>query len=142
MSRISTGFGSRPAGGGFETFSWFFFRVSGIILIFLIIVHLIVMHVTTDVHCTTYMFVSMRYSNPFWRLFDWLLLTLALTHGMNGLRVMIDDYVRSASVRIWLLSLLGTLLLIFFMLGTITLITFQPVPAALQGMPCVPPPVR
>jgi succinate dehydrogenase / fumarate reductase membrane anchor subunit len=142
MSRVSTGFGPRPAGGGFETFSWYFFRASGVVLIFLVIVHLIVMHVTTDVRCTTYMFVSMRYANPFWRLFDWLLLTLALTHGMNGLRVVIDDYVRSASVRIWLLSLVGVLLLVFFMLGTITLITFHPVSAALQGMACVPPPVR
>src|SRR5271166_564584 len=122
MSRISTGFGSRPAGGGFETFSWYFFRVSGVVLIFLVIVHLIVMHVTTDVRCTTYMFVSMRYANPFWRLFDWLLLTLALTHGMNGLRIVIDDYIRSARVRIWLQSIVGILLLIFFMLGTITLV--------------------
>jgi succinate dehydrogenase / fumarate reductase membrane anchor subunit len=137
MSRISTGFGPRPAGGGFETFSWYFFRISGVVLIFLVIVHLIVMHVTTDVSCTTYAFVSMRYSNPFWRLFDWLLLTLALTHGMNGLRLVIDDYVRSASVRVWLQSIVGVLLLVFFMLGTITLVTFQPVPAAQQGAHCV-----
>ena len=137
MSRILTGFGPRPAGGGFETFSWYFFRISGVILIFLVIVHLIIMHVTTDVRCTTYMFVSMRYANPFWRLFDWLLLTLALTHGMNGLRVVIDDYVRSASARVWLLSMVGVLLLVFFMLGTITLITFPLLPVAQQGVPCV-----
>jgi succinate dehydrogenase / fumarate reductase membrane anchor subunit len=142
MLRISTGFGPRPAGGGFETFSWYFFRISGVILIFLVIVHLIVMHVTTDVRCTTYMFVSMRYSNPFWRLFDWLLLTLALTHGLNGLRVVIDDYVRSASARVWLQSIVGVLLLVFFMLGTITLITFQPVPAAQQGVQCVAAPTK
>src|SRR5260370_42212385 len=105
MSRISTGFGPRPAGGGFETFSWYFFRISGVILIFLVIVHLIIMHVTTDVRCTTYMFVSMRYSNPFWRLFDWLLLTLALRHGLNGLRLLIDDYVRSPRALAGLVSL-------------------------------------
>jgi len=137
MSRVSTGSGPRPASGGFETFSWYYFRISGVILIFLVIVHLIIMHVTNDVSCTTYMFVSMRYSNPFWRLFDWLLLTLALTHGMNGLRVVIDDYVRSASARVWLLSLVWLLLLVFFMLGTITLITFQPLPAAQQGIQCL-----
>ncbi|GCE10935.1 succinate dehydrogenase, hydrophobic membrane anchor protein [Tengunoibacter tsumagoiensis] len=122
--RVSTGFGPRPAGGGFETFSWYFFRASGIVLIFLVIIHLIIMHVTNDVSQTTYAFVASRYANPFWRLFDWLLLTLALTHGMNGLRVVIDDYVRNASLRLWLLSLVGVLLLVFFMLGTITLVTF------------------
>jgi succinate dehydrogenase / fumarate reductase membrane anchor subunit len=76
--RISTGYGARPAGGGFETFSWYFIRISGIALIFLVLIHLLIMHVTTDVACTTFRFVAARYANPFWRLFDWLLLTLAL----------------------------------------------------------------
>jgi succinate dehydrogenase / fumarate reductase membrane anchor subunit len=123
--RISTGYGTKPGGGSFETFSWYFFRVSGILLIFLVIIHLIVMHVTTDVACTTYQFVAQRYDNPLWRLYDWLLLTLALLHGMNGLRVVIDDYVRGRAARLTLLSAAGTLTLVFFMLGTITLITFQ-----------------
>ncbi len=125
--RISTGFGAKPAGGGFETFSWYFFRVSGVLLIFLVIIHLIVMHVTTDVAKTTYDFVAARYSNPLWRLYDWLLLTLSLLHGMNGLRVVIDDYVQGRAARLTLMSIAGTLLLVFLMLGTITLITF-PVP--------------
>jgi len=123
--RISTGYGAKPASSGFETFSWFFFRVSGVLLIFLVIIHLIIMHVTNDVSCTTYQFVAMRYDNPLWRLYDWLLLTLSLLHGMNGLRVVIDDYVRGRGARLTLMSVAGTLTLIFFMLGTITLITFQ-----------------
>jgi succinate dehydrogenase / fumarate reductase membrane anchor subunit len=135
--RVSTGFGSRPASGGFETFSWYFFRISGILLFVLVIVHLIIMHASNDVSCTTYQFVSLRYSNPLWRLFDWLLLTLALTHGINGLRVVIDDYVQNQQARLWLLSGIGVLLLIFFMLGTITLITFQPVAGSL-GPQCLP----
>jgi succinate dehydrogenase / fumarate reductase membrane anchor subunit len=122
--RISTGYGAKPSSGGFETFSWFFFRVSGILLIFLVIFHLIIMHVTTDVAKTTYDFVVARYSNPLWRLYDWLLLTLALLHGMNGLRIVIDDYVRNRSARLTLLSIAGILTLVFLMLGTITLITF------------------
>lgn len=122
--RISTGYGARPSSGGFETFSWYFFRISGILLIFLVILHLIIMHVTTDVAKTTYDFVAARYSNPLWRLFDWLLLTLALLHGMNGLRLVIDDYVRGRGARLTLLSIAGTLTLVFLMLGTITLITF------------------
>ncbi len=82
------------------------------------------MHVTTDVAKTTYDFVVARYSNPLWRLYDWLLLTLALLHGMNGLRIVIDDYVRGRSARLTLLSIAGILTLVFLMLGTITLITF------------------
>jgi succinate dehydrogenase / fumarate reductase membrane anchor subunit len=117
--------GQRPVGGGFETFSWYYFRISGILLIFLVIIHLLIMHVTTDVACTTYEFVAARYANPFWRLFDWLLLTVGLTHGMNGLRVVIDDYVSTAHARTIAMSVLAVVLVAFFMLGTITLITFQ-----------------
>lgn len=136
--RISTGYGSRPLGGGFETFSWYFFRISGIALIFLAIIHLFLNHVTTDVSCTSYQLVSIRYHNPFWRLYDWLLLTLALLHGMNGLRVVIDDYVRSRGWRLTLQSTVGLLTLVFFLLGTITLITFQPVAGSL-GPHCILP---
>ncbi len=124
--RVSTGRGPRPiSGGGFETFSWYYFRISGIALFFLVIIHLLIMHVSNDVAKTTYEFVAARYANPLWRLYDWLLLTLALTHGMNGLRVVIDDYVRVQRTRVLLLSFVALLLVAFFMLGTITLITFQ-----------------
>ena len=132
--RISTGYGTRPSGGGFETFSWYFIRISGIALIFLVIIHLLFVHVTTDVACTTFQFVAARYANPFWRLFDWLLLTLALLHGMNGLRVVVVDYIRSSTWRVGILSALAVLTLIFFMLGTITIITFQHMPT---GPACI-----
>ena len=135
--RISSGYGPRPASGGFETFSWYFFRVSGIALIFLAIIHLFINHVSTDVSCTSYQLVAIRYSNPFWRVYDWLLLTLALLHGMNGLRIIIDDYVQNRGMRLTLQSTLGLLTLVFFLLGTITLITFQPLPGSL-GPSCVP----
>ncbi|HVU69341.1 MAG TPA: succinate dehydrogenase, hydrophobic membrane anchor protein [Ktedonobacteraceae bacterium] len=126
--RISSGYGPRPAGGGFETFSWYFFRVSGIALIFLAIIHLFLNHVTTDVSCTSFQLVQIRYGNPFWRLYDWLLLTLGLLHGMNGLRVVVDDYVRSRGWRLSLQSLLAVVTLVFFLLGTLTLIIFQASP--------------
>jgi len=129
--RFSTGYGSRPASGGFETFTWYFMRISAIGLVFLAIIHLILNHVTTDVACTSYQLIAGRYANPYWRVYDWLLLTLALLHGMNGLRVVIDDYVGSTAWRICLASLLATLTLVLFMVGTITLITFQPVVGSL-----------
>src|SRR5919109_3780422 len=115
--RVATGYGSRPTSGGFETFSWYFFRISGVTLIFLVIIHLFFNHVSTDVSCTSYQLVSIRYENPFWRLYDWLLLTLALLHGMNGLRIVVDDYVRSRGWRLSIQSLLAGVGLIFFFLG-------------------------
>jgi succinate dehydrogenase / fumarate reductase, membrane anchor subunit len=135
--RIPSGYGPRPVGaGGFETFSWYFFRVSGVALIFLALIHVFLNHVTTDVSCTSYQLVALRYTNPFWRLYDWLLLTLALLHGMNGLRVVIDDYVHSRGWRLTLQSVAGLLTLAYFMLGTITLITFQA--SGALGPNCLP----
>jgi succinate dehydrogenase / fumarate reductase membrane anchor subunit len=54
---------------------------------------------------------------------------------MNGLRIVIDDYVRNPASRLWLLGAAGVVLVTFFMLGTITLIAFQP--AANVGLPCI-----
>lgn len=136
--RISTGYGPRPASGGFETFSWYFFRISGIGLIFLVLIHLLLNHVTTDVSCTSYQLVAIRYTNPFWRVYDWLLLTLALLHGMNGLRIVVDDYIQNRGMRLTLQSALALLTLVFFLLGTVTLITFQPVSGSF-GPSCIPP---
>src|ERR1700724_1803548 len=123
--RISTGYGVRPTSGGFEAASWYFNRISAIGLFLLVIIHLILNHVTTDVSCTSYQLIAIRYANPYWRVYDWLMLTLALLHGMNGLRVVVDDYVRSRGWRLTLQSVAGLVTLAYFMLGTITLITFQ-----------------
>jgi len=135
--QISTGRGQRPGGGGFETFSWYYFRISGVLLVFLVLIHLMIMHVQNDVSCTTYFFVVGRYANPFWRVYDWLLLTLGLTHGINGLRIVIDDYIRNPRVHIVMMSLAAVLLIIFFMLGTITLITFPFHPADVGPTTCL-----
>ncbi len=111
---------------GFEVFSWYFFRVSGIALVFLAIIHLVVMHVANDVSATQYDFVASRYANPFWRVYDLVLLTLALLHGMNGLRVMVDDYVRGRGWRLAWQSFLGLVTVTFWLMGTLTIVSFHP----------------
>ena len=118
---------SRPTGGNsFETFSWWFFRVSGVGLVFLAIIHLVLMHVTTDVSETVYDYVANRYANPFWRGYDLLLLTLALFHGLNGLRLICDDYIRSCGWRTAVVSGIFIIAISFWLLGSMTIITFHP----------------
>jgi succinate dehydrogenase / fumarate reductase membrane anchor subunit len=126
---------AKPVGGSrFETFSWYFFRWSGIGLIFLVIIHLILMHVTNDVSVTTYDFVAKRYQNPFWRVYDLLLLTLGLLHGLNGLRVIVDDYVHSRGRRLVAQSIVALTAVTFWLMGAMTIITFQPNQTALQSV--------
>jgi succinate dehydrogenase / fumarate reductase, membrane anchor subunit len=119
---------AKPAAGatGFETFSWYFFRITGLLLIFLAIIHLVIMHVSNDVSATSYQFVASRYANPFWRVYDLLLLTLALLHGMNGVRVIVDDYVRARGWRLAWLSFLGAVSATFWLMGTLTIVSFHP----------------
>jgi succinate dehydrogenase / fumarate reductase membrane anchor subunit len=112
--------------GGFELFSWYFFRISGVLLIFLALIHLAIMHVSTDVSQTVYDFVATRYSNPFWRVYDLVLLTLALLHGLNGLRIVIDDNVRPRGWRLLAQSTVWTFAITFWLMGMMTIITFHP----------------
>ena len=43
--------------------------------------------------------MAVRWQSPFWRTWDWMLLTLALIHGINGLRNITLDYVRKPGAR-------------------------------------------
>jgi succinate dehydrogenase / fumarate reductase membrane anchor subunit len=118
---------SKPVGGSrFETFSWYFFRWSGVALLFLVLIHLILNHIVTDVGQTNYQYVAARYANPFWRVYDLLLLVLGLLHGLNGLRVIVDDYVRSHFWRVAAQSVVAFTAVTFLLMGMLTIITFQP----------------
>ena len=121
------GAAARPTGASrFETYSWYFFRWSGVILLVLVLVHLVLMHIATDVSATTYNFVAARYANPFWRVYDLVLLTLGLLHGLNGLRLIVDDYVPGNFLRLASQSVIAVTVVTFWLMGTMTIITFQP----------------
>lgn len=116
----------KPAGSNFELYSWYFFRISGILLIFLAVTHVMIMHVFNSAFDIDYEFVADRWGSPFWRAFDWLLLMMALTHGLNGARIAVDDYVQSSGWRVVGYSAILTSLLVFGALGTIAVVTFEP----------------
>ncbi len=77
-----------------EVWLWAFMRISGVLLIPLAFGHLAIMHIINNVHDINACFVYQRWNVMFWwRVYDALLLLLAYTHGLNGLRYVIDDYV-------------------------------------------------
>jgi succinate dehydrogenase / fumarate reductase, membrane anchor subunit len=116
---------SRRPKQSFETWSWFFMRVSGLVLLFLALAHFAMTHILNDVVETDAGFVFRRWDNPLWRLFDWTLLALALLHGLNGLRWSIDDYIRSRPTRAVVKSVLYSVSGVLFAYGTFTIVTFQ-----------------
>jgi succinate dehydrogenase / fumarate reductase membrane anchor subunit len=115
----------RPS--SFEIWSWFFMRISGIVLLFLVLIHLYIMHlVDAGVERVNFEFVAARWDNVGWKSFDWILLFLALLHGANGLRIIIEDYVRSPGLRTTVKGVLYTVSVILMIMGTAVIITFDP----------------
>ena len=70
------------------------------LLVPLVLGHFAIMHVIDGARPINFAFVSGRWANLFWRVYDFAMLTLALAHGGNGLRVIIDDYARSGTRRL------------------------------------------
>jgi succinate dehydrogenase / fumarate reductase, membrane anchor subunit len=70
--------------------------------------------------------VAVRWESPFWRTWDWLMLMLALLHGVNGLRNITLDYVRLPGWRFGITTTFWTLMFVLMALGTIIVVTFDP----------------
>lgn len=112
-------------GSMWQLFSWYFLRVSGAALVVLALGHLFVTHYLNVPAETTSSFVLERWRNPLWRTFDWLLLILALTHGMQGLMLSVDDYLHRPGLRVGAQAVVWLSALVFTALGSITIFTFN-----------------
>lgn len=122
QKRLST---PRPKDqGSREVWLWYFMRISGLVLVILALLHFAITHIIYDVAETDASFVEGRWANPLWRLYDWTLLVLAFGHGANGMRYLIDDYVRSAAVRRLIKIVTFGLIATAVAFGTLTVLTF------------------
>ncbi len=118
---------SRAGKTNFELYSWLFMRLSGLLLVFLVLGHLFIMLVLDGgVQKINFAFVAGRWSNPFWQTWDLLQLWLAQLHGTNGLRTIINDYAERDGTRFWLKMLLYTSSTLIIALGTLVIFTFDP----------------
>ena len=111
----------------YELYSWLFMRISGLVLVFLVLGHLLIMNILDGgVQRINFAFVAGRWSSPFWQVWDLLQLWLAMLHGTNGLRVIINDYAERDGTRFWLKMLLYTAAVFTVLLGTLVIFTFDP----------------
>ena len=113
-------------GSGFELYSWLFMRISGVLLIFLALGHLVIMHIINNVDIIDYDFVAARFATPFWRIYDLAMLLLAMIHGLNGLRTVIDDYIHPIRLKKFSLSIMYVIGIVFTLVGSYTILAFQP----------------
>jgi succinate dehydrogenase / fumarate reductase membrane anchor subunit len=120
-------FSAERTPSSFEVWSWFFMRISGVVLLFLVLIHLYLMHlVGSGVERVDFAFVASRWDNVGWKSFDWVMLFLALLHGSNGLRIVIDDYVKPSGLRTAIKGTLYMVTLVLMIMGTAVIVTFDP----------------
>jgi succinate dehydrogenase / fumarate reductase membrane anchor subunit len=118
---------SRRSRGNFEMHAWLFMRISGLVLVVLVLGHLLIMNVLDGgVQRINWGFVAGRWASPFWRIWDLLMLWLAELHGTNGLRTVINDYAERPQTRFWLKAMLYASAVLVVTLGTLVIFTFDP----------------
>jgi succinate dehydrogenase / fumarate reductase membrane anchor subunit len=111
----------------YELVSWLFMRISGLVLVFLVLGHLLIMNILDGgVQRINFAFVAGRWASPFWQIWDLLMLWLAELHGANGLRTVINDYAERDQTRFWLKMLLLVSTVLIVALGTLVIFTFDP----------------
>ena len=115
------------AGRNTELWIWLFQRISGLVLVVLVLGHVMIM-LTLDggVQRINFGFVAGRWSSPFWQTWDLAQLWLAQLHGAVGLRVIIGDYATRDQTRFWLKMLLYVATTFTILLGTLVILTFDP----------------
>jgi succinate dehydrogenase / fumarate reductase membrane anchor subunit len=126
-------------GANWEKYGWMYMRISGAVLIVLIFGHLIVNLWDKGVGAIDFAFVAGKWTNPFWQVWDVLMLWLALIHGTNGMRTITNDYAEKEWVRKTLNVTLWVVCGALIILGTLVATTFDPCidPNAVNYLPTV-----
>jgi succinate dehydrogenase / fumarate reductase membrane anchor subunit len=113
-----------------EKYGWLFMRVSGPLLIVLVFTHLVVNLVLGDgISAIDFAFVAGKWADPFWQFWDLAMLWLAMIHGTNGMRTIVNDYTSRETVRVRLNYTLWAVCGLLVLLGTLVIFTFDPCPA-------------
>ncbi|MFF2052829.1 succinate dehydrogenase hydrophobic membrane anchor subunit [Leifsonia sp. NPDC058194] len=129
---------ARKKGVNWEKWGWIYMRLSGLVLIVLIFGHLLVNIVLGDgVKQIDFAFVAGKYATPFWQVWDLLMLWLAMIHGGNGMRTLVNDYAHNKTVNRILRWAILAAVVVMVVLGTLVIFTFDPCPvgAAADQLP-------
>lgn len=112
-----------PQSNRFETLAWRYMRWSGVLVLPLVFGHLAIMHIINSVYAIDYEWViAERWARLGWRIYDAFLLWFAGSHGFNGLRNIVNDYVHTPTLNRAIKVVMLVLLLFLVALGTIALL--------------------
>ena len=113
------------AASRFELYAWFITRVTGILLLLMAAFDIVYANLVggpSNLYAaaqmrwaffpirfhvqSTSVEVTPAFSNPFWQVFSFALILFAVTHGMNGLRVVLEDYIRRPLLMAWVRAII------------------------------------
>jgi len=126
QARRGGGYERPTTRGNFEVYSWFFMRITGLLLIFFALYHLFWWNLVVGVDHLDSELVMQRWTNPFWRLFNVGLVSFAMLHGLNGARYSIEDYIRSPARQTAVKAVVYTIVLASLVVAIFALLTFDP----------------
>lgn len=120
----------RRNGVNWEKWGWIYMRASGVLLLILIFGHLFTnLVVGHGIKAIDFAFVAGKWANPFWKWWDGLMLWLALIHGGNGMRTLVNDYAHNVAINRLLKIAILVAVIILIGLGTYTVTAFNPCPS-------------
>jgi succinate dehydrogenase / fumarate reductase, membrane anchor subunit len=114
-------------GAKLEKYGWLYMRFSGVILLVLIFWHLFSnLFVGKGISGIDFAFVAGKWASPTAKLVDGAMLWLALIHGTNGMRTIVNDYTDRVWIRKTLIVTLWAVCAALIILGTLVVTTFDP----------------
>ena len=109
-----------------ERYAFLFMRLSGVLLLLLAVGHMLLQHIFRDVHDLTLQVVVDAWRSWGWRAYDLLLLIFAITHGFNGLRQVLEDYIHNPRTTKIVARLIVVAIVITIIWSAVAIFSFNP----------------
>jgi succinate dehydrogenase / fumarate reductase membrane anchor subunit len=106
----------------FANTAWKWMRYSGVLIIPLVFIHVLIQDVLIGVHNINIYYVMARWQVLGWRIYDAFLLVFAFSHGMNGFRQVLMDFINPPVWRRWVSGFLFVIWLAVSIVGATAII--------------------
>lgn len=114
-----------PVQSNRERYAYLGMRLSGVGLLVLAVGHMVIQHLLNSSANLTIQFVAAQWSSWGWKAYDIVLLWLAIPHGFNGLRNVLDDYIHSPGASRAITILIGLFVVATLAYATLGMILFD-----------------
>jgi succinate dehydrogenase / fumarate reductase membrane anchor subunit len=109
-----------------ERYAFLFMRLTGCGLLILAVGHMLIQHVLNSSGNLTIQFVAGQWNSWGWKTYDMLLLIFAISHGFNGLRGVLEDYIHNDTAMTWIKRVLFVFCIITIVWAGFAISTFDP----------------